>query len=112
MADIEIVIAEQPDGTAAPESGRQATIRTGQRVLFKPERGATGGRVKFRGRSPFDVKDAAYPSEMPVTAVFKKGDDAANRFEYECVLEKAGKTLKSKTSGGGGGEFLLASGDN
>jgi hypothetical protein len=112
MADIEIVIAQQPDGTAAPQSGPKETIRTGQSVLFRPEKGATGGRVKFRGRSPFNVKEAAYPSEMAVTATFTKGNDAANRFEYECELEKGGKTFKSKNGVGGGGEFELVSGDN
>jgi hypothetical protein len=105
---VEIVIAEQPDGSVAPTSGKKTLVTTGQAVIFQAEPGATDGMVRFAGKSPFAENVIPYRKEIQVTAKFNKKGGAANTYDYDCELVKNGKAVKSK----GGGQFEIGSSDN
>ena len=106
----ELEIIEQPDHSLAPKSGRRTHVRTGDKVVITPEKGATVSdlNITFSGEVPFAGGNVAYNRELTVSAQHKPGGgESANVYTYSCSLTKNGRRLHSA----GGGELEVLPGE-
>ena len=106
----ELEIIEQPDHSLAPRSGRRTKVRTGDKVVIFPERGAkiSDLDISFSGEVPFEGGKVAYNRELTVGAKHKSGGgESANLYTYSCRMTKDGRPLHSA----GGGEFEVLPGE-
>ena len=100
-----IVIKEQPDQKAGPDSKEPEPVKHNDIVRFTAEDGATGVNITFSGETPFQGNVVGYNTDLVVVAEHKRG--GKNVYKYNCTMMKGARKLDST----GGGEIEIVSSD-